>query len=29
MITWGMGEGITAPIRSDATLTLQNVVLPE
>ncbi len=29
MITWGMKDGITAPIRSDATLTLQNVVVPE
>ncbi len=29
MITWGMEEGITAPIRSDATLTLQNVTMPE
>jgi peptide/nickel transport system substrate-binding protein len=29
MISWGMEEGITAPIRSDATLTLQNVTVPQ
>jgi len=29
MITWGMQDSVEAPIRSDATLTLQNVVIGE
>jgi len=27
MIVWGIREGVQAPIRSDATVTLQNVVV--
>lgn len=29
MITWGMQDNVEAPIRGDATLTLQNVVIGE
>jgi peptide/nickel transport system substrate-binding protein len=29
MITWGMQDDIEAPIRGDATLTLQNVMVGE
>lgn len=27
MLVWGMREGVTAPIRSDATVTLENVIV--